>query len=133
MRLAFCQLKHPQYLYTGARLVPNRPLLQFHQIIRTITTTGPNPAAADQTETETPLTERLKRRIWGTNLLDVLKPRTKTQTTPSEKEVAPAVKGEYADPTKADGYAPGYDGRVLRVVGFVGKLGVQKEIGRAHV
>lgn len=117
MRLPFCQLKPPQYLYTGAYLAPNRPVLQFHHTIRTITTTGP---AADQAETETPLTERLKRRIWGVNLPDALKPKAKTQTTPPEKEAL------HADPTSADSYVPCHDGRDLRVVGFVGKLGVKK-------
>ena len=127
MRLSFFQLKHPQYLHNGIYLASNRPVLQFNHIIRTITIAGPNSAAtADQAETETPLTERLKRRIWGVNLPDVLKPKAKSQATLPEKEEAPSAVKTHTDPTSADGYIPRHDGRDLRVVGFVGKLGVRK-------
>lgn len=127
MRLRFCQLKHSQCLYTGVSHISNRPVLQFHHIIRTIATTSPNPVAADQAEDETPFAERLKRRIWGANLPDALKPKANIQTTPPEKdEATPAVKAHHTDPTSADGYVPRHDGRDLTVVGFVGKLGVQK-------
>ncbi|RPB20695.1 hypothetical protein L211DRAFT_870439 [Terfezia boudieri ATCC MYA-4762] len=81
---------------------------------RTVTTTTPLRA-------EESLNARLKRRFWGTN--------TPTSTPPQVPPVAEAEteakqqQPPWVDPTPVEGYVPKHDGRGLRVVGIVGKLG----------
>ena len=115
-----------------SRLKPPRTLRALQQpninatqtaIARTVTT-ATSPLRAEES-----LNDRLKRRLWGANAPTNTPPQVPPVEDVDVAETVTKAKQQLSgvDPTKVEGYVPQHDGRGLRVVGIVGKLGKKVE------
>ena len=104
---------------------------------RTVTTTAPPPRAEES------VNETLKQRLWGENAPTNTPPQipaveadavdanavdaNAVDANAVDANAVDAKQSSWVDPTQVEGYVPNHDGRGLRVVGIVSKLGKKVE------
>ena len=89
---------------------------------RAVTTAAPPPRAEES------VNETLKQRLWGENAPTNTPPQIPAvEADAVDANAVDAKQSSWVDPTQVEGYVPNHDGRGLRVVGIVSKLGKKVE------